>query len=293
MSLVEQLPVLQVTELLREKRGMLPVKEKQALLSAMECTEDQLMLALLTIASERAVVPLSGFKVGAVVLGETGNLYLGANQELGHAALNEAMHAEQAAVAVAHCHGETNITKIVINYNPCGHCRQFLFECSDGGQIDVLVTDQASKKLSVLLPHAFGPKDLHIDIGLLTPQAHELELDNASTDPLILAALQAASRSYSPYNRSYSGMALQTLDGNIFAGSYLENVAFNPSLSAIQTAFALLVQSGYSYQDVIAGAFLQIKTPAIDLVPATQLLFAGLCQNAHGNLRIDELKCAN
>lgn len=291
MSIANQLQ--KVKEILRDKRGMLPVMEKQSLLSAMECTEDQLMLALLPIAREFAVVPVSGFKVGAVALGETGNLYLGANQELGHAALNEAIHAEQAAVAVAHCHGETNITKIAINTNPCGHCRQFLYECVDSSRMQILVSDHPPQTLSLLLPRAFGPKDLNIQGGLLTPQAHELELEDANTEALTMAALQAAERSYSPYNKSYSGIALQTKNNNIFAGSYLENAAFNPSLSPLQTALALLVQSGYQYQDVARAVFLQIKNPMIDLIPSTKLIFSMLCENARGNLRIDELECAN
>lgn len=282
-----------IKEILRAKRGMLPVVEKQSLLGKLECTEDQLMLALLPIAREFAVVPVSQFKVGAVALGETGNLYLGANQELGHAALNEAIHAEQAAVAVAHCHGETNIIKIAVNANPCGHCRQFLYECVDGSAMQILVEGHSLQSLSALLPRAFGPNDLHVQGGLFMPALHQLTLTEASSDAMTLAALQAAKRSYSPYTQSYAGVALQTHDNLIFAGSYLENAAYNPSLSPLQAALALLIQSGYHYQDVASAVLLQMKNPNINLRPSTQYIFSMLCEKVRGNLRFDELEFPN
>jgi cytidine deaminase len=41
-----------------------------------------------------------------------------------------------------------------------------------------------------------------------------------------------------PYSRSLSGVALLTSNGRIFAGSYIENAAFNPSLPPLQAALA-------------------------------------------------------
>ncbi len=42
-------------------------------------------------------------------------------------------------------------------------------------------------------------------------------------------AAQAANRCHMPYSHSPSGVALELKDGTIFAGSYAENAAFNPT----------------------------------------------------------------
>ncbi len=58
-------------------------------------------------------------------------------------------------------------------------------------------------------------------------------------DTLLDKALKAAAKSYAPYTRAPSGIAMQT-DSNIYCGSYIENAAFNPSLSPLQSALANL-----------------------------------------------------
>src|SRR6187549_3071821 len=52
---------------------------------------ERLMTELLPVAREFARPPLSNFHVGAVALGTSGALYLGANFEVAHNALNQAI----------------------------------------------------------------------------------------------------------------------------------------------------------------------------------------------------------
>jgi cytidine deaminase len=53
-----------------------------------------------------------------------------------------------------------------------------------------------------------------------------------------------ANRCYTPYTRSPSGAAIVTRDGRLYGGGYVESVAFNPSLSPFQAAWAAAVADG-------------------------------------------------
>ncbi len=290
MTLLSDAQMKEIRQIVFQHGGMLSVTACQHYLSELDATIDEWMLALLPLASELAVMPISGFRAAAVALGATGNIYLAANQEFKHLELNQAVHAEQAVIAVAHYHGETNIEKIAINANPCGHCRQFLFEQAEGGKLEILVQDAPLTTLSKLLPHAFGPKDLHIVGGLLTPQQHVLVLDHDVDNALIELARQAAVRSYAPYSKAYSGVALQMRDGRTVTGSYLENVAFNPSLPAMQSAFVALVMYGCRYDEVVDAAFVQVKGHVVDQEAYARLVLAAACPNVslHTGVAIDK-----
>jgi cytidine deaminase len=140
--------------------------------------------------------------------------------------------------------GESAVTAIAVTAAPCGHCRQFLIEASPAGEMEVLVEGAAPTNLAALLPAFFGPRDLGRHEGMFPVRERDLTLAEPSNDPLVLAALDAARRSYAPYTKSYSGVALGTVDGRIFAGSYIENAAFNPSLPPLQCALAGLFAGG-------------------------------------------------
>jgi cytidine deaminase len=135
--------------------------------------------------------------------------------------------------------GEEGIDAIAVRGSPCGHCRQFLSEVSIEIAMRVLTPDFQPQKLSELLPNAFGPKNLGFSRGAFPASRTPLSLSRpASNDPLVHEALKAASQAYAPYSRSLSGVAFLTSGGRMFAGSYIENAAFNPSLPPLQAALA-------------------------------------------------------
>lgn len=265
----------QIHMMIASHGGYLPVTEVQKLLNELDCTIDQLLLALLPMVSDTAVIPISHFKVGAIAVGATGNLYVGANQEYSSLPLNLTIHAEQSAVAMAHLHGETGIVKIIASVKPCGHCRQFINEIAEASELDVLLPDGEAIKFSQLLPHAFGPKELGEHGGLLSAPQHSLQL--TSSDELVLLALHAANKSYSPYAASFCGAALCTRDGKMFSGSYLENAAFNPGLPALQAAFVHLVQSNARFEDVTAAVLVQVKNGEVNHVPMAEMTLMAVC----------------
>lgn len=126
---------------------------------------DETLLALARAAMERSYAPYSKFPVGACVLCADGRVFQGCNVE--NASFGLTNCAERTAIFTAVSQGATEFTAIAIAAKtaapwPCGACRQVLNEFAP--DIRVLVTwddnKSASAKLTDLLPHGFGPKDL-------------------------------------------------------------------------------------------------------------------------------------
>jgi len=227
--------------------GKLSGADTMALLDIMDLKIEELMIDLLPVAGIWAVAPISEFHVGAVARSLDSELYLGANFEIKGLPLNQTIHAEQAAVMNAWHQGAKKILSIAVSAATCGYCRQFLYELDQNQELAVITPAGESKKhhaekLSHLLPKAFGPLDLKMKSGLMSSPEKpvKLELKTPSDDPLILAALKAAERSYAPYTENYAGCAILTADKNIYAGRYAENAAFNPGISPLQTVIACM-----------------------------------------------------
>jgi cytidine deaminase len=241
-----------------DKRGVLSA-DAVARLGIPQAEIGTLMMQLLPLARQYAVVPISKFQVGAVAAGmpnpSTGwcNLYLGANFEFANTALSFTVHAEQAATNNAWLSGDLGIQSIAISDAPCGYCRQFLYELATAQQLSILLPTEpgaltyTSTPLIELLPRPFGPNNLGVVGGLMDPRhySHNLELEgSAPADPVVARALSAASGSYAPYRtgeaHAYAGVALQLVDGSIYAGRHAENAAFNPSLSPFSSALTFM-----------------------------------------------------
>src|SRR5262249_5625987 len=154
---------------------------------------------LVPLATSFSQPPLSNFRVGAVIRGTSGSLYLGANIEVPGRSLGLTVHAEQATLANAYTSGEAALAAIALGEAPCGHCRQFLYEASPDGELRIVVSGAPPTKLAALLPAAFGPKDMGLKQGAFPIQRRAMSLAAAPSDPLIRSALEAAQRSYAPY----------------------------------------------------------------------------------------------
>src|SRR5688572_837363 len=244
-----------------DNRAVLPA-EAVARLAGSPAKIGKLMMELLPLAEQFAVTPVSDYPVGAVAAGlakgDGGwcNLYLGANFELRNAALSFTTHAEQAAVNNAWLSGEPGIQMLAVSAAPCGYCRQFLYELTTAHRLLILIPKRKgsliyhSAPLTTFLPDAFGPKELKVTGALMDPGGRlpKLTLNNRSrSDPVIAAALEAASRSYAPYSTrksfNYAGVAMQLEDGAVYTGRHAENAAYNPSLSPIQSALTFMSMS--------------------------------------------------
>lgn len=231
-------------------KGVILAENAQIISTYLKQSVEELMVKLLPLASLYARPPISKFKVGAVSRGESGNLYFGANLEFIGQALSMSVHAEQSSVNNAWLNGETGLLSIAINYFPCGYCRQFLNELVTAQSLNILLPNQPNTSLTELLPQPFRPNDLGIEGGLMMRQTHKLSLYESNKDAVVIAALSAANQSYAPYSKGYSGVALLTTNGTIYMGSYAENVAFNPSMSPMQSALSQLNLDGNIYQNI-------------------------------------------
>jgi cytidine deaminase len=145
-------------------------------------TRDQLIAAA-RAAAANAYAPYSGFHVGAALLLDDGSMVTGANVE--NASYGLTVCAETVAVAkLANMGGLHRIRAVAIiggrpdgpegsalagsdPVHPCGRCRQMLNEAAERAETDIAVhcasgdgTAVADYRLSALLPHSFGPKDL-------------------------------------------------------------------------------------------------------------------------------------
>lgn len=125
--------------------------------------------------------PYSKFFVGAAVLAEDGTIISGTNFE--NAAYGSTICAERAAILRANSMGYRKLKAIAIIgrgqdfemaevISPCGSCRQVIYEVSElsNQPMDVLMSNTTKDKIVIssinqLLPMAFGPKDLGVDLA--------------------------------------------------------------------------------------------------------------------------------
>lgn len=140
------------------------------------------LIAAARVAAANAYAPYSGYHVGAALLLDDGSIVTGANVE--NASYGLTLCAETVAVAKLANMGALARVRVVAivggrpdgaallgsePVHPCGRCRQMLNEAAEVAKVDIDVhcasgdgRTVTSYRLSELLPHSFGPKDLGI-----------------------------------------------------------------------------------------------------------------------------------
>lgn len=266
--------------------GRLTASTIQLFLESNRLSIEELMLALLPIAQTFAHPDISHFYVGAVVLGYSGAIYLGANQEYLQQPLDCTLHAEQVAVVQARNYQETGIEKIAILHSPCGFCRQFLLEANPAGDLVIKLVTGESLILSQLLPWSFSAEQLQIKP--LFWQSSIVELapeDKFSMDSVTSAALLAAKFSHAPYSQAYCGISVQLQNQSIISASYLENAAFNPSINPLSAVLSIMRMRLLSFSEIKRIDLVQCKEALIDQMPRVQSLLSTL------NLNVNFTEC--
>ena len=118
---------------------------------------------LATLAREtlqNAYAPYSGYRVGAAVETESGEVFTGCNVE--NASYGLTICAERVAVAKAVSEGHTRFRRLVVATEadrpapPCGACRQFVAEFGDEVVVcSVSRSEERSWQLKDLIPNMF------------------------------------------------------------------------------------------------------------------------------------------
>ncbi len=132
------------------------------------------LIAAARVAMTRAFAPYSRFHVGAALAFDDGAVITGANVE--NVSYGLSLCAETVATASAMAAGRRGglVAVAVIGgiegevgpmVTPCGRCRQVLSELAQAGGTDPVVWcvgagQVREERLSLLLPHAFGPGSL-------------------------------------------------------------------------------------------------------------------------------------
>lgn len=102
----------------------------------LSAVEENAVILLAARARDIAYAPYSGFRVGAVVVGEDNRTFYGCNVE--NASLGLTLCAERAALAAAVASGVRRVRAIVVVSDsrppclPCGACLQWLAEFGSG-----------------------------------------------------------------------------------------------------------------------------------------------------------------
>lgn len=143
----------------RSRTGSAPQDENAAVQEKLPLDdEDRALLEVAEMVRGNAYAKYSGFRVGAALVGASGQIYMGVNIE--NASYPAGICAERAALCAAIAAGEQKFTAIAIVGGedntpccPCGICRQVLAEFCPP-DFPVILTDGVYP-LGGLLPHAF------------------------------------------------------------------------------------------------------------------------------------------
>ncbi|MCA9146125.1 MAG: cytidine deaminase [Planctomycetaceae bacterium] len=123
--------------------------------------QNQKLIDAAVAARQQAYAPYSKFSVGAAVLAENGQIFIGCNVENASYGLTNC--AERTAIFAAVAAGQTRFLAMAVategGYSPCGACRQVLAEFCD--DLPILIVDTRSDRqveqvsLAELLPRRF------------------------------------------------------------------------------------------------------------------------------------------
>lgn len=126
------------------------------------------------IGMRNAYAPRTTFPVGAVVLTDKGNSYVGCNIESVISGMGTC--AERCAIDNAVANGECCFSAIVIvseleePIKPCGMCMQYIAEFAQVANHDIKIIMVGSRgkveetTINKILPGAFGPRDLGLSL---------------------------------------------------------------------------------------------------------------------------------
>lgn len=257
-------------ENLKKNKSYLEEQEWLSLAHTFQLIPKDFLFTMLDFAKQFSEIPISHYQVGAIGIGLSNKLYMGANIEFTQCPLNESIHAEQSLVSLAYAQGEKGIKEIYLTAFPCGHCRQFLREMANFNEVKVFNKTQKEKTfyLPELIPHSFGPQDLNITQSLFTDNSDSLvnSLVNSSikiSDVLKSNLLLATKKSYAPYSKNPSGVVLEFSNSDVVLGSYLESCAYNPSLSPFHMAYAQVALSKRNFSDLKAVYLVEMENAQI------------------------------
>ncbi|XP_010447832.1 PREDICTED: cytidine deaminase 1-like [Camelina sativa] len=240
----------------------------------------------------------STYKVVALGFGSSGRVFVGVNVEFPGLPLHHSIHAEQFVVANLALNSDNKLNYLAVSppEAPCGHCRQFLQEIREAPKMKIILSDENGDNLSIaslesLLPRRLSPdSQLPKDVPrLLEPRYNNLTLSGPDSHvpyrypDLKPAGLVAANRSYAPYSKCPSGVALVDRQGIVYKGWYMESVAYNPSLGPVQAALVdYMVRGGggdRGFADIVRAVLVEKKDAEVRQEQTARMLLETIAPN--------------
>ncbi len=241
-----------------------------------------LMVLLLDTAGRYAQPSISEFHVGAVGLAsQEGDLILAGNVEFPGTHLGFTMHGEGSVFTRA-MHLGVDISVIAIGEaHPCAHCRQCLAEYAASDRLELIDPLGHTLTLAQLYPWPFDPAYLGEQGAVpgreLWPDLKfEMQPDLPQADLL----LELGRRSHSPYSKCPGALLLQLDDGTWAQGFAIESVAFNPTISPIQSAAVDLLSKRYQYASIKAAVLGTVRGGTVDYTASTTELLSRIAPSA-------------
>ncbi len=244
---------------------------------------DDVMLLGLGAARGIARPPISNYHVGAIGLeAETGNLVLGGNVEFPGTHLGYTLHGETFVFTRAFNRG-TSIRRIALREaHPCAHCRQYLSEFALGPALELIDPLGHRLRLEELYPWPFDSRYLghqgispgSINFPQLTP------VGDVAKGGAMDVLMTTGRRAHAPYSRCPGAVVLDMADGNLIAGSSIENVAFNPTMGPMQAAIVELIAHGYGFGDISRATLGTVVKGAVDYSLGSRELLGAIAPNA-------------
>ncbi|MFC6277129.1 cytidine deaminase [Psittacicella hinzii] len=253
-------------------RGYISLEQATALKNEFGLSEQELYFALLPFATNYAYPTISKFHVGAIVEDLDGNFYFGGNQEYEGLLMQYTVHAEQCAINHAYCSGAKGIKSIIVNYSPCGHCRQFINEVNTAKELKIYLPQiPQGAPLSHYLPYSFGPSDLDIKERLFDNNRLESYFKDLEYEEVKERVLQQG-KTYSPYSNSHVFVAAKTVNREFFVGRYIENAAYNPSFPAVLSAITLARVYGLAGNKIMRFYVYENKNTPLPVAELVQMV---------------------
>jgi cytidine deaminase len=100
----------------------------------------------------------------------------------------------------------------------------------------------------------------------------------------VRAARYAAANAYAPYSNSPSGVAIRSRRGDVYRGSYIENAAFNPSLSPLQVALVEMAMAEEDFSNIVEVVLAEAANKSISQLSATKSVLAVIAPHAEFRL---------
>ena len=150
-----------------------------------------------------------------------------------------------------------------------------------------------------MLPESFGPTDLGIEKTMFeqqpqkkTARFEKVFVSNKNEEKkrekeekkLFEIAKNEIHFSHSPYTDSQASVVIQTKDGKIGKGVYIESAAYNPSLPPLQSALINLNSIHLSFDQIDHVFILQNRSltlPSVSHLDTSLLLLKHLSNDVH------------